>query len=704
MKYFTLSGLVIMGLLGCVSAQDTNTIAPVEPPQPIPLSQVISQTEMVSQQLNNLENDLLEDEEILENEKKFDRFENEVQAFYKESSRLLGASPSLDRIRWLESGWKYISYHLNTRKNELIQRAERMEKELANLERLQKVWTETARMADANPDLPTEAGQRIRSILTEIAVTAKKVTKQQDRVLAQQSRLTELDIRVNDMVAATEEGRKKAIDQLLERNIPAVWNVSLTNRQGEPWFSGAVVAKSWCTQYTNLRTYFSWQQSLFLAHATILILLVILLVGLRKYIRSKVESDAKLTHAGEIFERPIAAAFLLALIAASWIYPMQPRLLTALMGAFILIPTVIILRGMLVPRLFIVLNALVIFYFIDQLRLVLVSLTLLSRFVFLAQTVAAILFLLYILRTFHRGDFMPGSDRLGRIVRAGAKCAVLLLTVALLANLLGFGHLSTLVRNGVMRSAYAAVMLYAALEVLSALLLIAFHIPPISHLGMVQLHEATLLRRIDRFFHWVIVLLWLFFVLVTFSLWTPLAKSVGDFLSAEHAVGSVKFSLSDALMLGFTIWGAFLLSKFLRFVLDSDVYPRVRLPHGVPYAISTMLHYVILLIAFLGVAAVLGFDMTKVTILVSALGVGIGFGLQNIINNFVSGLILLFERPIKVGDSIQIGGDAGIVQQIGIRASVLLTTSGSKIIVPNGALISERVTNWGSNHERKTDK
>jgi potassium efflux system protein len=107
-----------------------------------------------------------------------------------------------------------------------------------------------------------------------------------------------------------------------------------------------------------------------------------------------------------------------------------------------------------------------------------------------------------------------------------------------------------------------------------------------------------------------------------------------------------------------------------------------------------MLHYVILLLGFFVALGALGIDLTKVTILAGAFSVGIGFGLQNVINNFVSGLILLFERPIKVGDVIEVGGNVGEVSRIGIRASVIRTADGSEVIVPNGSLISSQVTNW----------
>jgi potassium-dependent mechanosensitive channel len=125
-----------------------------------------------------------------------------------------------------------------------------------------------------------------------------------------------------------------------------------------------------------------------------------------------------------------------------------------------------------------------------------------------------------------------------------------------------------------------------------------------------------------------------------------------------------------------------------------DVYPRVNLKRGLAYAISNTLHYLILVVGFFLAVAALGLDMTRVTILAGAFSVGVGFGLQNIFNNFISGLILLFERPINVGDVVQIEDASGVVERIGIRASIIRTTNGSEVIMPNGKLISERLINW----------
>ena len=99
-----------------------------------------------------------------------------------------------------------------------------------------------------------------------------------------------------------------------------------------------------------------------------------------------------------------------------------------------------------------------------------------------------------------------------------------------------------------------------------------------------------------------------------------------------------------------------------------------------------------------------GVSLDRFTIFASALGVGVGFGLQSIVNNFVSGLIVLFERPIKVGDSVDMAGQSGKVKRIGIRASVLRTGAGADVIVPNSQLIANQVVNWTlSDHLRRIE-
>jgi potassium-dependent mechanosensitive channel len=273
---------------------------------------------------------------------------------------------------------------------------------------------------------------------------------------------------------------------------------------------------------------------------------------------------------------------------------------------------------------------------------------------------------------------------------------------AFVANILGYLTLASLLGNALLSSGYFALILYALVELMDSLVMIASNLRPFRMLRIIAKHSALLRRRIYRILQWTAVLLWVLHTLNRLLLRERLFRAIGDFLSEELVVGSLRISLSDVVVFGVTIWAAVLVSRFIRFVLDEEVFPRVHLTRGLPYAISTVINYAIVLLGFFAAVAALGVDMTKVTIVAGAFSVGVGFGLQNIFNNFVSGLILLFERPVNVGDIVQIDDASGVVQRIGIRASIIGTPAGAEVIVPNGKLISERVINWTFSNGRRS--
>jgi potassium-dependent mechanosensitive channel len=129
-------------------------------------------------------------------------------------------------------------------------------------------------------------------------------------------------------------------------------------------------------------------------------------------------------------------------------------------------------------------------------------------------------------------------------------------------------------------------------------------------------------------------------------------------------------------------------------LLDTEFFPHRNVDRGVHDSIMKLLHYAVITFGFLLAISLIGFELQNLMVLAGALGIGIGFGLQNIVNNFVSGLVLLFERPVKVGDMIMIDQEWCTVKTIGMRATTVETFNQSEIIVPNSDLISEKVTNW----------
>jgi len=137
-----------------------------------------------------------------------------------------------------------------------------------------------------------------------------------------------------------------------------------------------------------------------------------------------------------------------------------------------------------------------------------------------------------------------------------------------------------------------------------------------------------------------------------------------------------------------------LLRRIINHLLWTRVVPSTGWDSGLANAVAAGVRYVLVLLSILLAVNTLGFDLTKLTILAGALSVGIGFGLQNIVNNFISGIILLIERPIKVGDVIQVDGTLCNVKRINIRSTVVETYERSSLFVPNSDLITSRITNW----------
>jgi small-conductance mechanosensitive channel len=131
-----------------------------------------------------------------------------------------------------------------------------------------------------------------------------------------------------------------------------------------------------------------------------------------------------------------------------------------------------------------------------------------------------------------------------------------------------------------------------------------------------------------------------------------------------------------------------------RALLETSFFPRKHVGRGLRDSIKKLLHYTLVLIGFFFALNLVGLELKHFVVLAGAFGIGIGFGLQNIFNNFVSGIILLFERPIKTGDVVVLDNEWGKIKKIGLRSTVVETWDRAEIIVPNSQFISEKVTNW----------
>ena len=175
---------------------------------------------------------------------------------------------------------------------------------------------------------------------------------------------------------------------------------------------------------------------------------------------------------------------------------------------------------------------------------------------------------------------------------------------------------------------------------------------------------------------------------------TPVVRWLLGLLNTPlFRLGESAFTVTDILLAVVLVASVFYVGGWSQQVSYNLAYRRVR-DAGLRQALATFTQYVIIVAGVLLALRIIGFDITTLTVFAASLGVGIGFGLQNIINNFVSGVLLLAERPLKVGDFVSIGSNLGSVTRIGIRSLTMRTLDKQEVIIPNGSVISGEFTNW----------
>jgi len=274
------------------------------------------------------------------------------------------------------------------------------------------------------------------------------------------------------------------------------------------------------------------------------------------------------------------------------------------------------------------------------------------------------------------------------------RIAALVFLVVLVAEVIGQTVVAWQLLDASSRTMLFLLMGWMLITLIRGGLEVAAQSPVIQKVPFLARNTAVILRRTMML---VALLIWGFIfanILVDWRIYNLPSDAIQGFLSLGFTVGSQKVSIGLVLTaLGF-LYGAFLVSWAVQAILMEEIFARRGLDPGARISIGRLIHYALVLVGFMLALFALGFDLKNITILGGALGVGIGFGLQTIVNNFVCGLIMLFERPVKVGDAIELDGQQGKIKKVGLRATVVQTYDNSEIVVPNSDLITNQVTNW----------
>lgn len=437
-----------------------------------------------------------------------------------------------------------------------------------------------------------------------------------------------------------------------------------------------------------------------LAHVLFIGLLLVGVLALRSHRDEWLGDEREGRTARRVVERPLAAAVLLGMVSTVAFYDALPSLAVLIVCSLAVVAALVLFPRILEPELLHAGYVLGAFMLLDGVRLFVIEMVALERFILTLELLAATVALAFLL---HSKSWLavPRAARAPGWFRSVAWLWFSGAAVGTLAAFAGYGSLAEILGGGVLVSMYLALILAAAFAVAGGAVWVLTQARLLGRLHAVRKNRSAIVSVSSRWLRGIGWFCWFAWSLDYLTLGHGAMRLARRVFGASLQLGTLKVSVGEVVVL---VLGAMLavgLAKLVRLLLEEDIVSRLELSASTRQVTSLTAYYVVLLFGFFLALAAAGIELGKFTVLAGALGVGIGFGLQNVVQNFIAGLLLLFGGPIKVGDKIQIGDLIGEVRAIGFRASTVRTGQGAEVIVPNAKLIADQVINWTMSDQKR---
>jgi small-conductance mechanosensitive channel len=423
-----------------------------------------------------------------------------------------------------------------------------------------------------------------------------------------------------------------------------------------------------------------------------LILFYIILISLRRKLRIK-QLIVKIPQAPGsiiILKKPILFSLMLTWMFVSLIYyfPVEIRSLTQLV---MLIPILILLRNFYGKKQTLTMAIFSLFYLFKSLVFLLNSQSFIVRCIYIGIAIVLLLLLWYVLNS---KTILDQFNKWTWFIKILLYVIFVIIASSLLFLILGNVLLGTMLIQGVIGIAITGMVLYAIFEMLNSMFQILSIVPLFQKSNIVFNHSPLLNNYIRNILGLGFFISWLNISLNNFAIKNEVVEVFLRIYTHQYHIGTTSFGINNLMAFILAIYISIWISQIIVFVLEEEVFTRRSFDKGRSGTIKILLRYSIITFGFMFALAAAGIELQKISLIIGALGVGIGFGLQSIFNNLVSGIVLALERPIKVDDIIEVGDLTGIVKNIGFRASRVRTYDGAEVIVPNGDLVSNQMINW----------
>lgn len=670
------------------SAATSQTQGAVAPPASIPLPDVATRAEELKRTLLSVSSQLPSDDQLKGATATLDERGAELSQKAQEVDAMLSSSPTSLELREQDNYWRTQQHGTSDLRQQLFAWANAAQKGVQTLQEQRPLWQATLQQNQGTSGLGP-ALEVIQQALAKLHQLDLQAQSQLKIIVNLQVRAANQDQLALDTLDRIARAREYIVRRLLERDSLPLWQLQQRRHTGETNEFYAPAAE----RLRNIRSFAMQTKGALLCLFALLLFSLLGSYRLRVALRGAQPTTPRQAEVMVIARHWVALGSFGPLLATYLLAPLAPVPLIGLTILVSYIPILILLPPLLQPRMRVLLYCMSGVYLLHSL----IGWSNLAPFhkreIRFGVDLAVLVLFAYLMRP---GRVSRSANRAHHHpVRIFAiRVGVVVLGFSLLADLAGYLKLSQFLNLACFYSTFVAISMLTAVRVFSRLMLEGLDTDVAQQLAIVRLHREGVARWLPRALQLTGGLIWSLVTINLLGLGPWLSDKFAQLREFHIAGGSAGITLGGVIGFFLILLVGYGISSAIRFLLREELLSRFHLARGVPEVISSTLHYLLLLLVFFFAVNAGGVELNKFTVLTGALGVGVGFGLQNIVNNFISGLILQFERPIHVGDVLEVDGSNGTVTRIGIRSSTIRTFQGAELIIPNGNFVSGKVTNW----------
>ena len=685
-----------------VSADAVEAVEPAKENPYIAISDIPEQANSTLLKLQEIGELLTEKEDVIEMNISLPSYIESLQAMLDDPVYKHLDTQDLKTIDELNQKWDIYLKQLEEWQAVLKARLELYDEYHVTLKKLTELWSETHINADKK-QAPEAIQNHIASVLIKIETLNNKTKANYDMLLTNSQLIADKILKINVKKNQLLNARSELLSNIFVVDAAPITAMIRTTPLNffEYIHDGRDYVKSF---YQNVTIYFT-NHVHELYELFIYIFLISAMMGHIYFLNRKdalfTQGEQDTDHRFAFIKRPFSTIAVLTVFAATFVFSDRSLEFKYLQVFILIIPLVRLLRNIVDRHFMPYIYIFFILYVVEFFELGITTYGLMERLSALA--LIASMFTIVCLAQREKKNIINGQ--LSSLFRYSTKFLFLLcilLGIAFIANAYGTVALSERITSVAITTLAAILMFYVLANILSGLITIFIRRRIVNAHHLIQQERAYKLERnvvglitLAMFAWWGLMMVNIFGAKEMLLEWTD------SILAYSWKFGDLTFSVQSIFNFFIILVITWLIARLVRIILELEVFMRFKLPRGVPTAIATMSNHTIYFIGIVAALSTLGVTMQEFALIGGALGVGIGFGIRNIVANFISGIIMLFERPVQIGDTIEINNTMGKVQTIGSRATSIKTFDGSEVLIPNADFISADVTNWTLSDERR---